>query len=204
MIYTNYDYLDKYQSVISYLIQNATEAGYAFPYIEKQIAYSKLIEEFENSNVTTIAFSSLESIYSTLFENNPFSDVSDYSNFGWLGFVYIDLFLKKKITFEALFLILPIEELLKKYPLYHEMDIAQLEDEIDELTKYSLLDVIMKAKEVTTSILAEKTSIPYSTLSAIRFGKRDIDKVEFKTVNKIAKALNIKIESLSHLELTLD
>lgn len=201
MIYLGYDYVEKYQLVVSYLIKNAIDAKYAIPYIEKRIAYSDVFSEFEKSDVTKIAFSSCETTYSSIFDKNPFSSVSEYDVYGWIGYAYIQLFLKFNMTFESLFTIIGIEEMLRKYKLYHEMDIRQLEDVISQRLKHSFLDIFMKTKKISTKELSEKTKIPFSTLSALRYGKRDIDKVEFRTVVRIAKALNIKAESLSCLEL---
>ena len=201
MIYLGYDYIEKYQLVVSYLIKNAIEANYAIPYIEKQIAYSDTFSEFENSDVTKIAFSSCETIYSSLFDKNPFSRVSEYDVYGWIGYAYIQLFLDLKITFESLFMTIGIEEMMKKYKLYHEMDIRQLEDVVNQRLSHSLLDIVMKSKKISTKELSEKTKIPFATLSSLRYGKRDIDKVEFRTVIRIAKALNVRAESLTHLEL---
>lgn len=204
MIYQGYDYIKKYELVLSYLIENAIASGYALPYIERQIAYSKVFSEFEESNVTEIAFSSCEKSYLSMFEKNSFNKVDEYGIFGWIGYAYIYLFLNQKITFEALFLIFPIEDMINKYPVYHEMDIRHLEDDFKYLTRYSLVDAILKSKKISTSKLSEKTNVPFSTISSIRFGKRDINKVEFSTVIKLAKTLRIKPESLSYLDLILD
>ena len=59
----------------------------------------------------------------------------------------------------------------------------------------------MKSKKISTKELSNRTKIPYSTVSSLRYGKRNIDKVEFRAVIRISKALNIKAESLSYLEL---
>lgn len=201
MIYLAHDYIERYQYVLAYIIRNAIRTKYITPYIEKQIAYSDTFSEFENSDVTKIAFSSCDTIYSSLFDVNPSLSSNEYDIYDWVAHAYITLFLKERATFEALFRILSIEEMLEKYKLYHEMDIRQLEDIFIERTRHSLLDVIMKSKKLSTKELSEKTKIPFSTLSALRYGKRDINKVEFRTVIRIAKALNIKAESLSYLEL---
>lgn len=201
MIYLGYDYVEKYQLVVSYLIKNAIEAKYAIPYIEKRIAYSDVFSEFEKSDVTKIAFSSCETTYSSIFDKNPFSSVSEYDVYGWIGYAYIQLFLKLKITFESLFMLIGIEEMIRKYKIYHEMDIRQLEDVIKQRLNYSLLDAFMKSKKISTKELSTRTKIPYSTVSSLRYGKRNIDKVEFRAVIRISKALNIKAESLSYLEL---
>ena len=58
MIYTMYDYLSKYSDTLSEIIALAEKDNYSFDYIEKTISYSIPFFNFENSNITDIAFSS--------------------------------------------------------------------------------------------------------------------------------------------------
>lgn len=204
MIYTYYDYLNKYQKVVTYLIANASKKGFAFPYIQRAIAYSDTFSEFEKSNVTSIAFDSVEKIYLNIFGYQDSFEADDYGIYGWIGYAYIDLFLTYKVTFELMFYVLPIEEMINKYPVYHEMSITQLRDVFQSRIRYSLLDALLKAKQISTKRLAETSGVSESTLRAIRYGSRNIDNLEFKSVIRIADTLNIKIESLTHLNLKLD
>ena len=197
MIYLGDDYLEKYSSTISYLIGRSYKEGYTFSHIEKTIAYSLLINEFERSNVTLIAFTSMEKLYSDIFpyhENNY--SFSPYDIFGWVGYTYLHLFLNLEITFEALFYVVPIEEMLRLYKLYHEMDFMHTLDYVKSEMKYSLLDIIMKKKKISNRELMELTNISVSTINALRYGKRDIAKLEAGKLLQLAKALSVKIETL--------
>jgi len=197
MIYLSDDYIEKYSNTISYLIGRSANEGYSFDYIQRKISYSEAISEFEKSNVTIIAFSSMEKIYSGVFTdyNNEYQ-YNPYDIFGWVGYAYIHLFLNLEITFEALFFLIPIQEMLNMYKLYHEMDITHLEEYAKEVMKYSLLDVIMKRKKTSNNDLSKKTNIPVSTINSLRYGNRDITKLEAKKILSIAYALNVKIETL--------
>lgn len=197
MIYLSDDYIEKYSNTLSYLIGRSANEGYSFDYIQRKISYSEAISEFEKSNVTIIAFSSMEKIYSGVFTdyNNEYQ-YNPYDIFGWVGYAYIHLFLNLEITFEALFFLIPIQEMLNMYKLYHEMDITHLEEYAKEVMKYSLLDVIMKRKKTSNNDLSKKTNIPVSTINSLRYGNRDITKLEAKKILSIAYALNVKIETL--------
>ena len=119
MIYLSDDYVEKYISAISYLIGRSCFEGYSFDFIEKSIAYSSAINEFERSNVTLLAFSSIEKTYNDIFPSHDNEyNYSEYDIYGWVGFAYVHLFLSLEITFEALFYVIPIEEMLKLYSLY--------------------------------------------------------------------------------------
>ena len=197
MIYLSDDYIEKYSNTLSYLIGRSANEGYSFDYIQRKISYSEAISEFEKSNVTIIAFSSMEKIYSGIFTdyNNEYQ-YNPYDIFGWVGYAYIHLFLNLEITFEALFFLIPLQEMLNMYKLYHEMDITHLEEYAKEVMKYSLLDVIMKRKKTSNNDLSKKTNIPVSTINSLRYGNRDITKLEAKKILSIAYALNVKIETL--------
>ena len=197
MIYLSDDYITKYNDTLSYLISRSYSEGYSFDYIQKTIAYSKVISELEKSNITLIAFSSFEKTYSETFplHDNDFSfDV--YNAFGWSGYVYMHLFLKMKITFEALFYLIPIKDMLDLYHLYHEMSISQLDEYVSNQMKYTMLDIVMKRNDISTKDLAGITGLSISTISALRYNKRDIAKLEASKLLKISTALNVKMETL--------
>ena len=197
MIYLSDDYVDKYCNTLSYLIGRSYYEKNTVDYIERTIAYSLPIDELEKSNVTLLAFSSMEKIYSEMFNSSGSDYVLDiYDMFGWIGYAYMHLFLHLEITFEALFSVISIKDMMNLYNLYHEMDFVQLVDHTKEVMKYSLLDVFMKKKDISNTMLAKKTKISVSTINALRYGKREIEKLEVKKALAIANALGIKIQSL--------
>lgn len=198
MIYLSEDYIDKYINVLCYLLERAVYEEYSFDYIVHRIAYSTMINELERSNVTLIAFSSSESLYSDIFpEKDNKGFVSNiYGVYGWIADSYIHLFLKLNITFELLFIIFPLEYMVSIYPLYHEMSFSHLLELLKERTPFSYLDIVMRNRKVSTQDLADATSISFSTLNAIRYNKRDINKLEAYMLLKISKVLSVKLESL--------
>ena len=197
MIFLSDDYLTKYSDVLSYLIARSYYEKYSFDYIQKTIAYSKVISELERSNITPIAFSSLKEIYEDTF---PYSQddfiFNEYNEFGWIGTAYMHLFLNLKITFEALFFLVSIEEMLGLYHLYHEMSFSQIDDYVSNKLKYTTLDIIMKRLNISCKNLSDKTRISQATISALRYKQRDIAKLEANKLLKIAIALNVKTETL--------
>lgn len=197
MIYLSDDYVSKYMDVMSYLIGRSYHDGYSFDYIEKTISYSLLINELEKSNITLIAFTSVEKLYSDIFSNSVNDYVFDvYNIFGWVGYSYINLFLSLNITFEVLFSIISIKEMLNLYNLYHEMDFVHLLNHAKEQMRHSLIDVFMKRKKISNKSLSEKTQIPVSTINALRYGNRDISKLEADKLLKLSQILKVKMESL--------
>ena len=198
MIYLSDDYLTKYGDVIGYLIGRAIGENYSHLYIEHSISYSSMIYELERSNITTIAFSSCEAIYQNIFpkKDNKGYIYSPYDIYGWLGYIYLHLFLDLEITFELLFILLPINEAIDMYPLYHEMDYLKTLEYVKSKIKYTYLDLIMNNKNLSSKDIANSSGIPFSTIQALRYGKRDIDKLEAYKILLLANSIGVKIESL--------
>ena len=148
----------------------------------------------------------MEKIYSDLFplyDNNGFA-YHPYSEFGWLGEMYIQLFLKFQVTFELLFIIIPLNDALNLYKLYHEMNFSKMNDVFTERVKFTYLDNVIKYRKLSSDEISKKTGLSIATIKALRYGNRDISKVETKTLFKLAKVLRVKVESLlTNLELEL-
>lgn len=197
MIYLADDYLTKYSDALSYLLARSISEGYTFEYIQSAISYSKAISELEKSNITLLAFSSLEAIYHDIFPqfDNNFA-FNEYDAFGWCGYIYMHLFLSMKITFEALFFLIPIKEMLSLYPLYHEMSVSQIDEYAKNKMKHTMLDIILKEKKMSNQDLGKITGLSISTINSLRYKKRDIAKLEADKLQLISIALNVKMETL--------
>ena len=208
MIYLSDDYLMKYIDTIGQLFGRAIKEGYSYLHIERRIAYSQFVDELEKSNVTSISFVTADELYKDLFPDSPNNEkyiYNPYDVFGWLGFIYIHLFFKYQITFELIFIVLPIEKAMSLYKLYHDRDITNLYEAFEESVRYYYLNEIIRYRDRSTKQLSEMTGVSFSTIQALRYKKRDINKTEIKTLLKLSNALNVKITSLiENLNLTIN
>lgn len=206
MIYTADDYIEKYQSVLEHLFSKAIGLRYSYSFIERKIAYSDVFSEFERSNITLIAFNDNDKIYDAIFGNSENDLIRENDSiYAWLGFVYVHLFLKFKVTFEMLFMAIPIEKALNMYHLYHEMDISKVENAFIETITPTALTLIMKYKKITTKELSIRANIPLATIRSLKYGYRSIDKLEAYKLVKLAFGLNVKVETLiSSLPLVIE
>ena len=204
MIYQAYDYIDKYVETLTYIFCRALHNNYSFDYIQERIYKSEMIREFEESNVTLIAFDSYEKNYKSIFGDMDDFNYERNNTLNWIAYAYIYLFINKKITFEFLFLLFPLEKMFEIFPIYHEMGISRLDGLFHEETKHSLLDAIMNKRKITSKKLSEQTGISISTIKALRYNKRDMNKLQYSYVRKIAEVLKIKTDSLFFLNLELD
>ena len=76
------------------------------------------------------------------------------------------------------------------------MDYSQTLNYVKDKIEYTILDVIMKKKKISSSRLSSLTNIPISTIKALRYSDRDINKLEASKLLSIAKCLNVKMKSL--------
>lgn len=198
MIYLSDDYVTTFQDALGYIIGRTISNGYSPRFVERTIAYSSAFSLLERSDITELAFSPKEYIFERMFEINISNEYeySPYDVYGWLGYTYIRLFFDLKTTFESLFFVLPIDEAINMYPLYHEMDYLQTLEYLKGKVKYSLLDVIMTYRKISSQKLSRLSGVSYSTITALRYGKRDINKLEGSSLLKLSNTLRVKMESL--------
>ena len=199
MIYDSDDIVQSYVEALACLLSYGNKNRFASAFVERSIAYSKPFTELENGNSRMLAFSSPHQICLAVFSDaSPVFDGQEiYSEFGWVAETYVRLALKHRpLTFEFLFLAFPISEMVEKYPLYHEMDFSQIEEEFQRRIHYSKLDLILKRFGITTSRLSSETSLSMYTVRSLRYGYRQMSKTEAETVIKIASYLGIKPLSL--------
>lgn len=198
MIYTAYDYILKYGDTLSEILSMAETDGYTFDFIEKTLVKSSLIKEFEQSNITLIAFTSSMKLYRGLFPNSKATtqDVRLFSSHYWIGEIYISLFLKYKVNFETLFLYLPIEKMHELYVPYHEMDARQLFKYFEELRQTNAFTLLLKEREMSLKTLSSKTEISAATLKALKEGKRDFKNLNSEYLEKIAHYLGCEMQTL--------
>lgn len=199
MIYTSYDYSSKYYDTLGEIIALARLDKYSYEHIEKTIASSKMISELEYSNITLIAFSSSSILYRSMFPEGTASinDIALFDMNYWIGEMYINIFLKYRLTFEAIFTILPLEVMQYQYNLYHEMDVSNFYEYFESLLKEeNLFSRFLKKKKVSAVKLSKMTGISLSTIRSIKENKRDIKKMRVGLIENIAIHLDINIRSL--------
>ena len=88
---------------------------------------------------------------------------------------------------------LPLEELIEKYNVYHEMDISAIFELFMEKEKEeSILSKILKNRMMKTTKLASITGIPLASINYYKKDNQNIYKANYTTVKKIASALNVE------------
>ena len=188
-------YLDCLAAAFSY----GHEQVYREEIIEKRIAYSPFFQTLEREEDSPILYMSIESLLASLFYDSRKKEYSykNYSQCSWVAELYWRIQKESKLTFEAVFLYLPLKKAYQMYPIYHEMDFSQAIAFFQELRqKKTVLSLAMKRQEMANALLAFASGVSYSTIGALRIGRRDIRQVATIHVLKMARALHVRLETL--------
>ena len=86
------------------------------------------------------------------------------------------------------------------FPLYHEMDFAQIINEFLRLYSLeSVLSLLLKKYHYSLRKVSEKTNIPYDTLYSIKQRRRELSKTSFEVLFKLSKIFNVRLETISQI-----
>lgn len=93
-----------------------------------------------------------------------------------------------------------LNDIIRMYPLYHEMDLTHFEDHLNHLFKEAhpqkRLCERRKNCGMSQSELAAEADVPLRQIQLFEQGQRDINKTSAITLLKLSKALHCKMEDL--------
>ena len=119
----------------------------------------------------------------------PFNKSSEY----WTGWALAYYQWYSGLSFQMLNKEVTIASIHDMYNPYHEMDISNFVNKMDELRKcnrlYSYLKLFRKRMGLTQKELAEKTDIPIKTIQQYEQRQKDINKAQAEYVIRLSKAL---------------
>ena len=167
--------------------------------IEKYIFSSSYIKELEKGFPIHILYNDVDDVLNNIVPNASLidEDIEIYVETDWVALMYVELFMKYQITFEALFTYIPLSEMYSMFPLYHEMDITQLFSRFEKIRlQKPIIFLLMKKNKITSKRLSIETGLSISLIDSLKNGRRNIDKVEAKKLYFLANSLHVSIETL--------
>ena len=97
----------------------------------------------------------------------------------------------------------PFSELIKMYPVYHEMDIEQFIDHMDKLIKDAYPSTRLRAKRINNGMsqseLARDSGVALRQIQLFEQRQRDINNASAITLLKLSHSLHCRIEDLIEL-----
>ncbi len=201
----NSKYLYEYINHLEVLLAVAHHEYYSLDALERSIAYSQYFQSIEKDLIRGAPIIEEEKLLKEIFPELLHLNIEEipiYNECLWVAEAYLRIQGVTRLTLEAIFLYLPIEEIYELFPLYHEMDFSQIiklfQSKYSKQTTFSLL---LKKYNYSLNEISKLTNIPYNTLFALKKRHRDIKKADVKTVVSLANILNVRVETIAELEI---
>ena len=106
-------------------------------------------------------------------------------------------------SFIELLSAVPFSELIKMYPVYHEMDIEQFIDHMDKLIQNAYPSTRLRAKRINNrmsqSELARDSGVALRQIQLFEQRQRDINNASAITLLKLSRSLHCRMEDLIEL-----
>lgn len=168
---------------------------------------SNVSRQFANGNPRYVAgLNGCELVRQALSETHTsFTDMEDAmyvdkSPEYWAGWAlaYYQWYSSK--SFAEILLVIPLSRIIEMYPAFHEMDISQFTDHMDELMKEAYPTTRLKAMRLNCGLsqsqLASASGVAIRQIQLFEQRKRDINNAAAITVLQLSKALHCRMEEL--------
>ena len=116
---------------------------------------------------------------------------------GW-ALAYYQWFTSR--SFMEILRAMSLNDIIRMYPLYHEMDLSHFVEQMDRFMKETYPQTRLRDRRsncgLSQSELAADADVPLRQIQLFEQGQRDINKTSAITLYKLSKALHCKMEDL--------
>lgn len=201
-------YLEKARIVLARMLDYAVhDLQYEIGEIWNMFLVSNQSKRFEEGDFSVLAGKSgVELTYDVVYygtgeypEMEPTFVIERRPEY-WTGWALAYYQWKTSLSFAEITRYISIEEVSDLYEPYHEMDIQQFVDKMNEL--YLLKKYITNLKKrrekfgMSQRILAEKSNVPLRTIQQYEQRQKDINKANAESLFNLAKVLRCPIEDI--------
>lgn len=199
----NSQFLYEYSENLETILEVAKKEKFSLLALERKIAYSPYFQKIEVDveNIAPIIEEDalLKEIFSDI--NIKSFDAPRLTECMWAAEAYLRIQGDTRLTFEAIFLWLPIKKMYELYSLYHEMDFSQIVQQfMIYQTEQSIFSILLSKFGYSLKDVEEKTGISYETLYSLKRRRREIKKVNVETVSQLAKLFHVRIDTIAEIE----
>lgn len=197
----NSNYLYDYVNLLERVFSFGYKTNYSTSAIERAISYSSFFQKIEK-NESPIINDSL--LLTTLFQENSINleAIPVYNQCLWAAEAYLRIQDECRLSFEAIFLYIPINKMYDYFPLYHEMDFSHIVKEFLSLyEKKSVFSLLLDKYNFALNNVSNDICISYETLYSLKQRRRDIKKISVETGKAIADYFNVRLETLAEIKL---
>ena len=104
------------------------------------------------------------------------------------------------LSFMKILQAVPLEDIIRMYPLYHEMDLSHFVEQMERLLKKAYPQTKLRERRrncgLSQSELSAEADVPLRQIQLFEQGQRDINKTSAITLLKLSKALHCRMEDL--------
>ena len=197
-------YLNEYTNLLERLLSYAYKNSYSFKSLEKDISCSLLFQTIEKHNVPFPPYIDDNTLARSIFSDPSINlmEVRSYNQCMWAAEAYLRIQGDTRLSFEAIFLYIPITRMFDCFPLYHEMDFVHIINEFKRLfQKQSVLNVLIKSFNYSIKYVSNSVGLSYDTLYSYKQRRRNIKKMSAETAYALASLFKVRMETLLELAL---
>lgn len=201
-------YLDKARSALGRMLDFAVhDLGYDIGEFFDPFISTGTAERFETGDYTLlVGKSGVELAYEVLdralgsVERISPRYTANRSEEYWTGWALAYYQWETALSFREIVRYVPIKEIRALYSPYHEMDIRQFVDKINDLYRAAKPDTNLKVLRQRAGLsqreLAERSGVPLRTIQQYEQRQKQINKAQAEYLAMLAKALRCDMEDL--------
>lgn len=202
------NYLEKAKTTMAYMLDYVVyDLHYDIGEFFQLFIETGMARRFEKGDSRTVAgCSGIELAREVLEKSGRFATaeepryVANRSREYWTGYVLAYYQWLSGKSFAEITDKVSVEQIRELYSPYHEMDIRQFTERMDELCQKAQPETRLKVRRVESGLsqreLAESAGVPLRTLQEYEQGRKDISKAQVAYLIMLAKALCCEVEDL--------
>ena len=199
-----YSYLLEYADLFARVLSIGYEKEYTTSSIERLISYSPYFQAIEKDQLGFAPIITDVALIRALFPdlNINLTNRPIYIQCMWAAESYLRIQGETGLTFECIFLYIPLNKMYSYFPIYHEMDFSHIVNEFKRLyQEQSALSIIMDKYGYSIEEFADRTKISYETLYSLKKRRRDIKKISVAVASVLSYALHVRLETVCELKI---
>lgn len=195
----NSQYLYEYSNVLERILSVCYEYNYSTSSLERLISYSSYFQDVEKDKNTFAPIINDGKLIKEFFPNLKIDllKMPSYNQCLWAAESFLRIQGETGLTFECIFLYIPINKMYEYFPLYHEMDFSHVIKEFKRLyDEKSPLGLLVEKYHYSLNDVAKEIGVSYDTLSSLKQRRRDIKKTSVDIVVRLAHIFNVRVETI--------
>lgn len=163
--------------------------------ISEALINSSLLDLLEDNKLNDFMSLSIEKMANTLFPGLQLirSESNYVDEFYWSGIQYMNIFLNYRIPLKTIILLCPVQDMVKKYDIFHEMNEIELCKSFleNEYKNKSILKEFRKKRNVSARQLSMLCNVSEISIKHIESDNNYFYNASSTNVNSILDALGI-------------